>query len=69
MIEPKGSWTFRTHNCFRCAKALEDGEKRYTIPIGGVEEDHYLNEVMAVTVCTECNREWRLKVLEIDDQP
>lgn len=42
MIEP--SWTFRTHNCFRCARALEEDEKRYTIPLGGAEEGHYLNQ-------------------------
>jgi C4-type Zn-finger protein len=61
MIEPKGSWTFRTHNCFRCARALEEDEKRYTIPLEG----HYLNQVMAVGVCKECHREWKLKELDI----
>jgi hypothetical protein len=66
MIEPKGSWTFRTHNCFRCARALEEDEKRYTIPLGGAEEGHYLNQVMAVAVCKECHREWKLRELGID---
>ena len=64
-----GKWTYNTFECFRCSKKLsyENDEKNYTIPIMDIDKNHYLNQLMNVTVCKECHREWKLRELGIND--
>jgi hypothetical protein len=61
------SWTYNTLECFRCQNPLESDEKDLTIPIKDIDIDkyHYLSQVMNVTVCKECHREWKLKEIGI----
>jgi len=56
-------WTYNTLECFRCSEPLESEEKDLTIPIKDIDKNH--RQVMNVTVCKECHREWKLKEIGI----